>query len=162
MPNAALKIKKPRKRKFDTAKVQALVKKGMIATDIAKTQGVALSTITRYLAELDIKAKDIQRYKSGRADRLALSQLKAATVADMIVDQWLERPELVLSQDARTQKEILVAANSVKTYDHNSERLERGESTSNTISIVAEIEAVRKAKVEGNRQVEAETVQDQS
>jgi transposase len=143
---------KPYKRKFNTQKVQALAKRGMIATDIAKSQGVSLSTITRYLAEVDIKAKDIQRYKSDRADRLALNQLKAATIADMIVDKWIQEPEILTSQDVRTQKEVLIAVNSVKTYDHNSERLERDLSTSNTISIVADIEtlrALRKAKVEG-------------
>ena len=120
---------KPYKRKFNTQKVQALAKRGMIATDIAKSQGVSLSTITRYLAEVDIKAKDIQRYKSDRADRLALNQLKAATIADMIVDKWIQEPEILNSQDVRTQKEVLIAVNSVKTYDYTSERLERDKST---------------------------------
>ena len=141
--------RKPYKRKFDKQKVQALADKGIIATDIAKMQGVALSTITRYLESIGRKAKEIQQYKRDKAESLALSQLKMQTITDMIADEWLSDPEKIKAQDIRTQKEVLIAANSVKTYDFNSERLERGESTQNVLSIhgdIAEMKRLRMAK----------------
>ena len=120
---------KPYNRTYDRNKVKALATIGVKATDIAKAVDVDVSTITRYLAKIGIKAKEIANYKTGKADALVLSQLKMATITDMIASRWVDDPEAILSQDVRTQKEILIAANSVKTYDDNSERLERGQAT---------------------------------
>ncbi|MFA5457764.1 MAG: hypothetical protein WC261_09070 [Synergistaceae bacterium] len=113
---------KPYNRKYDRNKVKALAEMGVKATDIANALDVNVSTITRYLDKIGIQAREIAQYKSNKADLLALSQLKASAIADKIMDTWVEEPERVLSQDIRTQKEVLIAVNSVKTYDNNSTR----------------------------------------
>ena len=132
-----------RTRKFDTKKAQRLAMQGVAPTDIARSQGVAVSTITRYLQQTGINVEDIRRYRDERADRLTRKQAKMEMIQDIISDSWLEHPELLLSLDVRLQKEILQTANQVKTYDYNSERLERGQSTENinNMSVVAKIDA---------------------
>lgn len=140
---------KPYNRRYNRKKVEALAELGVKPTDIAKMEDVSVSTITRYLEKINKQNTEISKYKTGKADALALSQLKMATVADMIVEEWIKEPEKLLSQDVRTQKEVLIAANSVKTYDFNSERLERGESTQNVLSIhgdIAEMKRLRMAQ----------------
>ena len=132
-----------RKRKLDTTKVKQLAAQGVIPTDIARAQGVALSTVTRYLQSIHMQAATVKEYTAIRAEALANSQLKAGAVADVILSDWLANPQDLLSQDARLRKEILVAANSVKTYDHVQERLERGQATSITDvrSLILELDA---------------------
>ena len=113
-------------------------------TDIAKSQGVALSTISRYLDTIKPQIANIQRYTRHKADTLALSQLKLQTVSDIIVDSWLGDPDKIRTQDFRTQKEILVAAQGAKTYDFNSERLEIGKSTNNISMLIGQIEDLQR------------------
>ena len=140
---------KPYNRKYDRKKVEALAELGVRPTDIAKAVDVALPTITNYLKKVGIQTGEINTYKKNKADSLALSQLKMATVTDLIANEWIKNPERLTSLDVRTQKEVLIAANSVKTYDFNSERLERGESTQNVLSIhgdIAEMKRLRMAQ----------------
>ncbi len=145
---------KPLKRKIaykiDRAKVQSLAAQGIRPCDIAKIEGVSDSTITRYLQSVNLQLPEIKRYTSMRADVLAGSQLKFQTIADLIAENWLNHPELLLqSQDVRLQKEVLVAVQGAKTYDFNSERLERGESTGNidyrvqSVNLNADLATVR-------------------
>ena len=140
--NLPEKPHKPYNRTYDRNKVKALATIGVKATDIAKAVDVDVSTITRYLAKIGIQAKEIANYRTSKAEALALSQLKMSTIANLIADKWIEEPDTILSQDIRLQKEVLIAANSVKTYDHNSERLERDQATQN-ISVHADIKAMR-------------------
>ena len=133
---------KPYNRTYDRNKVKALATIGVKATDIAKAVDVDVSTITRYLAKIGIQAKEIAKYRTGKADALVLNQLKMATISDMIANEWINDPEKLKSQDVRTQKEVLIAVSGVKTYDNNSERLERDQATQN-ISVHADIKAMR-------------------
>lgn len=108
-----------------------LANKGVNATDIAKSQGVAISTITRYLQAIDPQLQAIRRYSSNKADTLALSQLKSQAIGNIIQDLWLSDPDkYLIQQDVMVQKEIFRALQGSKTYDHNQERLERGQATS--------------------------------
>ena len=137
--------KKPgeRKRKIDTTKIKQLAAQGVIPTDIARQQGVALSTITRYLQSINMQVAESKQYSAMKVDALVNSQMKAAAVGDAILTDWLKNPEDLLKQDARLRKEILVAVQGVKTYDHNQERLERGQATSITDirSLIMELDA---------------------
>jgi hypothetical protein len=147
--NGASRIKatkKPgeRKRKLNTDKVRQLAARGVIPTDIARQQGVSVSTVTRYLQSIGQQTSDIKQFSFIKAEALAASQLKAGAIADVILDAWLSDPDkYLLSQDLRLQKEILVAVQGVKTYDHNQERLERGQATSITDvrSLMIELDA---------------------
>jgi len=151
------KLGRPRKRKMDTQKVEELAAKGVIPSDIARQQGVHCSAVTRYLDSIEMDRVDGRRYSGSKIDALVASQLKAATVADLILANWAKHPDInLLTQDLRLQKEILVAVQGVKTYDHNQERLERGQATSITDvrSLIleldaAEAQAVARARQEG-------------
>jgi hypothetical protein len=134
---------KPRKRKLDTTKVIQLYKQGVIPTDIAKQQGVAVSTVTRYLESIKPQLHSIQSYSSLKADALCLSQLKLQTISNTILDEWINDPEKLKSQDMRLQKEVLVAVQGAKSYEMEAERLERGLSTNNLAVIHADIAALR-------------------
>ena len=72
--------KKPgeRKRKIDTTKVKTLVAQGVIPTDIARNQGVAVSTITRYLQSIQSEIGETKQFSAVKVDALVRSQLKAA------------------------------------------------------------------------------------
>ena len=119
-----------RTRKINSKKVKELAEMGVIPSDIARNQGVAVSTITRYLESISSELTAIKRYSGTKADALLLSQVKAATISDLLMDEWLKDPDkYLLSQDMRLQKELLVAVQGVKTYDHNQERLERNQAT---------------------------------
>ena len=122
---------------------------GVIPSDIAREQGVSVSTITRYLQTIHAQTADIRDYSNHKADALCLDQLKSAAVVNIIRDNLLANPESLLKQDLRLQKEVAVAFQGAKTYDLNSERLERGESTHNIANIHADIEAIR-GKIGGN------------
>ena len=132
-----------RKRKINCKKVKALSDMGVIPSDIAREQGVSVSTITRYLQSIKAQTADIKNYSNNKADALCLDQLKSAAVVNIIRDNLLADPEGLLKQDLRLQKELVVAFQGAKTYDLNSERLERGQSTANVANIHADIAALR-------------------
>lgn len=118
-------------KKLDREKVKQLDAQGFKPVDIARHQNVSLSTVTRYLQKISGAKQEIKHYSSNKADILALSQAKSQTIQDIIQSAWLADPvKYLLSQDVRLQKEILYAVGSVKTYDHNQERLERNQATS--------------------------------
>uniref|UniRef100_A0A6M3LC30 Uncharacterized protein n=1 Tax=viral metagenome TaxID=1070528 RepID=A0A6M3LC30_9ZZZZ len=125
-------LKKKRKRKINTQKVKELARHGVIPSDIARNQGVAVSTITRYLQSIGQQVSNIKNYTVAKADALALTQLKAQTVSDFILENWIEEREHILSQDLSTQKEMLKVVEGVRTYSNNSENLERGKATNIT------------------------------
>jgi hypothetical protein len=130
-PQSRKKVSKPRNSKLDNPEVRRLIKtKGIKASDIAKHQGVAVSTVTRYLQSINQSLQTVKEYSTNKADILALSQAKYQAVIDIIVNRWLSSPEeYLLALEPRLQKEIMIAAASAKTFDHNQERLERGQAT---------------------------------
>jgi hypothetical protein len=139
----ANKPTKTRKRKINTTKVITLYNQGVIPSDIAKNQGVALSTITRYLQSIKPQLQDIQTYSGMKADALCLSQLKLQTVSNTILDKWINDPELISNADVRLQKEVLVAVQGAKSYELTAERLERGMSSENIQLIHADIAKIK-------------------
>ena len=138
-----IKKRKPYKRKFNTQNVIKLKKQGMTMTNIAKIEGTTIPAISRYLGQVAPQLKAIKQYNDTKADALSLSQLKLQTVSNILVDSWLENPETLKSLDTRLQKEVLVAVQGAKTYECNSERLERGQSTSNIAQLHADIAKIR-------------------
>ena len=141
--NKPTKPIKTRKRKLNTTKVITLYNQGVIPSDIAKQQGVAISTITRYLQSIKPQLQEIQTYSGLKADALCLSQLKLQTVSNTILDRWINEPELISSQDVRLQKEVLVAVQGAKSYEMTAERLERGQSSENIAIIMDSIAKIK-------------------
>jgi hypothetical protein len=147
-PETAILLRRHRAQKLDRDKTQTLAAQGVTATDIAKHQGVAVSTVTRYLESIEPLRLQIRCYANNHADILTLSQAKKQAVEDLIVESWLSNPVNLLEQDVRLQKEIVHTMQGGRYYDHQSERLERGESTSivDSGAVTMEIEQLRAAK----------------
>jgi hypothetical protein len=136
----------PAKRKINHKRVIELAQQGIRPALIAKDQGVYDSTITRFLETVMPQLKQIQHYNNIKADVLSQSQLKKQTIEDLIVQNWLDNPDIIKSQDIRVQKEVLHTLQGGKTYDHQAERLERGQSTGNVAMITADIQAIQAIK----------------
>ena len=139
---------KPYNRRYNRKRVISLAKQGIPAQFIAQDQDVATSTITRYLAKYNIIAKPVKDFNKAKADLLSYSQLQNHTIEDMIKTDWINNPSKLLSLDANKQNKILHTAQGGRFYDHQSERLERDLSTSNVMSVFADLEAVKKAQNE--------------
>lgn len=153
-------------RKYNTKKVLQLAKTGISATLIAKDQGVAISTITTFLNRHAPQLRNIKVYNDIRADMLSLSQLKNQTIEAIIKDRWIEQPEIIKALDVRAQKEVLHTLQGGRYYDHQMERLERGQSTNNINyfdenkklqdlikarqALTKQLEGTKNGKVEGN------------
>ena len=129
--------------KINRENVEKLAKQGLNQSQIAKIEGVHFSTISRYLAQISPIKQALHQYNSGRADTLALSQLKKQVVEDMFYQQFIDSPEYFKSQDVRLQKEIVIGAQGGKHYDYLDERLERGQATSFTMQIHADIKELK-------------------
>jgi hypothetical protein len=136
---------KPYNRRYNRKRVIALAEQGVPANLIAKDQDVATSTITRYLAKHNMVAQSIKDFNSAKADMLSFSQLQNHTIEDIIKSNWINNPDTILSLPIPKQKDVLHTLQGGRWYDHQSERLERDLSTSNTMTIIADLEAVRKA-----------------
>ena len=159
-------VRKPqRAKKIDREKVKQLADQGFKPVDIAKHQGVCISTITRYLNSLSETKQAVKHYSNNKADILALSQLKSQSIIDIIQSAWLSNPgKYLLNQDVRLQKEIIVAASGAKTYDHNQERLERNQATSITDyrALVVELNAAEASILKQLHDIEDADIIDES
>lgn len=146
MPEAERNLPEAPKQRQKHIPIETLIDlaetKKLSHAQIAKITGCSAANVTQRLQRAGVTT--LGNYKQNRADILAVA---GKQILASITDEDIKKATL-------NQKVVSYGI----LYDK--ERLERGESTSNTISIVADIEAVRRAKVEGNRRVEAETVQD--
>lgn len=151
MEETEKKKRKPKNSKYNRKKIIALATQNVPHHLIAKDQNVSESTISKFLARVAPELKQIQHYTNIKADVLAQSQLKKQTIEDIITDNWVKNPDVILNQDVRLQKEVLVALQGGKTYDHQAERLERNQSTQNIAQLISHIENLQ---VEGKPQKE--------
>jgi len=122
-------------RKLDREKVQALAAQGLSTTDIAKHQGTARTTVWRFLQQLKPQQHQLEQFKSNRADCLAQLHGKAVHVQDLALDRMLRDLEDDGFTDALTptaKAKFLQAAVVAGGVSYDKERLERGQSTSNT------------------------------
>lgn len=137
---------KPYNRRYNRKRVIALAEQGVPANLIAKDQDVATSTITRYLAKHNMVAQSVKDFNAAKADMLSFSQLQNHTIEDMIKSNWISHPDKILSLPIPRQKEVLHTLQGGRSYDHQSERLERDLSTANTMTVIADLEALREAR----------------
>jgi IS30 family transposase len=126
-------------RKLDRKKVVELRAKGLSTEEIATHQGVAPSTVWRFLQRTAPEQQALEAFKSNRADELANLQGKAMDVQHRVLglmqaDLQDKAIASALSPSQKTQ--YLNAASVVGGISFDKERLERGESTSN-ISLVS-------------------------
>ena len=109
------------------AKLIELRKKGLTHKEIGKIVGITRENVTRRLCDVDIPG--IETFKRNRADVFAYHQEK---LLNSITQSDIKKAPM---------RDKIVAAGIL--YDK--ERLERDLSTQNVMSIVADLEAVRKA-----------------
>lgn len=130
--------KPTRKRKpykLDRSKVKKLAMQGMSNPDIAKHQGVAPSTVYRFLSGLKIDRPAVEEFKKHRADVLARVQAKNIDLHEALVEKLEVHCVAGALKPGQMINAIHALNNSTGTM-FDKERLERGESTSNSSLIV--------------------------
>jgi len=120
-------------RKLDRAKVLDLHEKGMSDGEIATHQGVARSTVWRFLQQTKPERQALEYFKAHRADVLARLHAKSLDVQERIIDTLDDAVIKALTPSQKTGLLMSLNAQSGTTFDK--ERLERGKSTMNVSTL---------------------------
>ncbi len=131
-------------RKIDREKVMELHRQGLKVADIATHQGVAPSTVWRFLSSTSEEQQALKDYVSGRAQVFQRLQAKSLDLQHRVLDTF---DDGILKAMTTHQKTGLVSVLSAQTGTlYDKERLETGKSTQN-VGIVARMmgDAVRTA-----------------
>jgi transposase len=116
-------------RKLNRAKVLELSEQGLSTTDIAKHQGVAPSTVFRFLQQTEPERLAIEAFKKDRGDVFARLSAKNLDLQEKIVDTF---DDGVVSALTPSQKSgLLMTLNAQHGTLYDKERLERNLSTAN-------------------------------
>src|SRR5215472_2118842 len=116
-------------RKLDRAKTLALAEQGMSTADIAQHQGVAPSTVWRFLELAKPERQALEQFKSNRADVFARLAGKSLDLQEKIMDSVDDGMIRALKPHQKTGLLHTLNAQAGTLYDK--ERLERGLSTEN-------------------------------
>jgi hypothetical protein len=116
-------------RKLDRAKTVELADRGMSTADIAQHQGVAPSTVFRFLQQTKPERQALEQFKSHRADCLARLQGMTLDIQDRLLRTMNDAVLGALKPGEKTG--LLIALNATAGTAFDKERLERGQSTSN-------------------------------
>lgn len=140
MPSATARkppaVTKSKSLKLDDEKVLAMAKAGVSIQDIAQHQGVADTTVWRFLKAHQGELQAIDIYKAHRADLYAGVQLKALDVQERILSTLTDG--VLLAAKPTEKAMILNAVNNVFGTIFDKERLERGQSTAN-VSLIGKM-----------------------
>lgn len=116
-------------RKLDPKKVIELRGKGLSVSEIAQHQGVAPSTVWRFLDRSEPHRQALESFKAGRGNEFATLQAKSMALQHKILDTF---DDGILAAMTTHQKTGLVSVLSAQTGTlYDKERLETGKSTSN-------------------------------
>ena len=127
--------KQGKPRKLDQKKVLDLHARGFSAPEIAQQQGVAHSTVWRFLERMKPEIVAVEEFKKKRADVLARIQAKSLDAQERIIDTL---DEGLLSALTPSQKSaMLIALNAQSGTLYDKERLERGQSSHNLAILTA-------------------------
>jgi predicted transcriptional regulator len=126
--------------KLNVKKVLSLRRRGLSTHEIAKHEGVAPSTVWRYLDRSEPDRVALERFKENRADVFAELQGKTIGVKHRII-QLIEKDiedGVLNALNPQAKAQYLNVLNNVQGTIYDKERLERGESTSN-VSVVSKM-----------------------
>src|SRR4029077_5065139 len=123
-------------RKLDRAKVIELAEQGLKTVDIAKHQGVAPSTIFRFLQHTEPDRQALEVFKKDRGDVFARLSMKSLGLQDKILETFDER--IIAALKPHEKGSLLHALNIQAGTLYDKERLERGQSTQN-LSILGKL-----------------------
>lgn len=126
-------------RKIDRKKVLDLHARGFTAPEIAQQQGVAHSTVWRFLERMKPELGAVEAFKKGRADVFARIQAKSLDTQERIIDTL---DDVSLGALTPSQKSgLIIALNAQAGTLFDKERLERGQSSHNVSIITAMLDA---------------------
>ncbi len=114
-------------RKLDRGKVVELAEQGLKTVDIAKHQGVAPSTIFRFLQQNQPERQALEVFKKDRGDVFARLSMKSLGLQDKILETFDDA--LVATLKPHEKGSLLHALNIQAGTLYDKERLERGQST---------------------------------
>ncbi len=123
--------------KLDVKKVQSLRRRGLSSREIAKHQGVAPSTVWRYLYRSGPDQVALEHFKANRADIFAEMQGKTLGVKTRIIELIEKDIEdgVLNALNPQAKAQYLNVLNNVQGTIYDKERLERGESTANISTV---------------------------
>jgi hypothetical protein len=134
MKTKAQPTRKPRKpRKLHPVKVLELHGKGLNTVEIAQHQGVAPSTVWRFLQQTEPERQAVEQFKENRADVLARLQAKSLDAQERIVDSLDDGVVAALTPSQKSG--LLMSLNAQSGTAFDKERLQRGQSTEN-VSVI--------------------------
>ena len=123
-------------RKLDRVKAVELAGQGMSTADIAQHQGVAPSTVFRFLQQTKPDRYALEVFKKERRDVFARLAAKSLDLQDRIVDTFDDRIITALKPHEKGPCSTRSTFKPGTLYDK--ERLERGQSTQN-LSILGKL-----------------------
>lgn len=126
--------KESRPRKLDQKKVLDMHARGFSAPEIAQQQGVAHSTVWRFLERMKPEIGAVEEFKRTRPDVLARIQAKSLDAQERILDTLGEG--LVAALTPSQKSSMLIALNAQHGTLFDKERMERGQSVQN-ISVIS-------------------------
>lgn len=126
--------KEGKPRKIDRKKVMDLHARGFSAPEIARQQGVAHSTVWRFLERMKPELGAVEEFKKTRADVLARIQAKSWDAQERIIDTLND--DVVSALTPSQKSSMIIALNVQSGTAFDKERMERGQSVAN-ISMVS-------------------------
>jgi len=129
-------------RKLDRKKVLDLHQRGLSNSEIAKHEGVATTTVWRFLQQTEPERRDLERFKQGRADVLARLQAKSLDAQERILDTL--KDGVLDALKPQEKNGLMLALNAQHGTCFDKERLERGQSTSNQSIVSSMIDSTVK------------------
>jgi predicted transcriptional regulator len=116
-------------RRLDRAKAVELAEQGMSTADIAQHQGVAPSTVFRFLQQTTPERQALEVFKKERGDVFARLAAKSLDLQERIVDTF---DEAVITALKPSEKGSLIHQLGIAAAVHyDKERLERNLTTAN-------------------------------
>jgi hypothetical protein len=107
---------------------------GLSDRQIAEKQGVAPSTVFRFLAQIREEKQQISEYRVSRADALTEVQRKSLSLQAKIIAS-LEGDGVIASLKPSEKSGLLHTLNTVHGTCYDKERLETGQSTANVSAV---------------------------
>jgi IS30 family transposase len=120
-------------RKLNRKVVLALSEKGLSTIDIARHQGVAPSTIFRFLQRAKPDQFAVKAFKGSRADVFARLQIKSLDAQERLLDSLTD--DVLAALTPHQKSGLLHSLNAQAGTLYDKERLEVGKSTSNLSSL---------------------------
>ena len=141
--------------KLNREKVLELSKSGLCVSDIARHQGVYPSTVWRFLDKQSEAHRELEAFKSNRANVFADLQHKAIRLQNDLLDSFYVNGVLVpLAPQQKTG--LVMALNAVSGTIYDKERLELGKSTQN-VGLIARMMGSALGEAHKAEAIEGET-----